>query len=163
MIRASRLRSIGQLAAIGLLASIGNCIAAGQADPRLYGTWDLFEIQGNGMTAQVRLTIEYDRVVNSSRCSFQNKQVQAQTVSAAVITKDRITILEESVAQQEYEPGFLQCRVSLERGNIDYHLVNDKLVLQMAGQDQTVELSRSGSVFVQARQLAGMNALAAQP
>lgn len=150
------LKATLNLTACALLVAIGNSMAADNVDPRLYGKWDLFEVQGNGMTAQVWLTIEKDNLVNFSICSFEGKQVKVHTSSAAVITKNKIEILEDSEAQREYEPGFLNCRVSLDKGTMEYRLAGDNLVLRMAGHDQTVELSRSGGAFVQARQLAGV-------
>jgi len=65
-------------------------------------------------------------------------------------------ILEESEAQREYEPGFLNCKVSLEKGTFRYQLFGDKLLLHVVDHGQSVELSRSGGPFMQARQLAGM-------
>jgi len=142
------------LTACSLLLGAANCLAAGEGDPRLYGTWDLFEVRGNGMTAQVRLTIEKESLANSSLCSYEDKQVKVRTISTAVITNDEIVILEDSEAQREYEPGFLNCRVSLDKGTIRYRLVDDKLILHLVGQEQTVAVSRSGGAFIQARQLA---------
>lgn len=158
MAPANSLKAILNLTVWALLIGMSNCGAAGNSDPRLYGTWDLFEVQGNGMTAQVRLTIEKDRLANSSLCSFADKQVTVRTISSAVITRDEIVILEDSEAQREFEPGFLNCRVSVDQGTLRYRLVDDNLVLHVVGHDQTVELSRSGGPFTQARQLAGVKA-----
>lgn len=158
MKRANIHRLILNLTACSLLLGAGNSLAAGKGDPRLYGTWDLFEVRGNGMTAQVRLTIEKDSLANSSLCSFEDKQVKVETISSAMITNDEIVILEDSEAQREFEPGFLNCRVSVDKGTIRYRLVDDHLILNLVGHDQTLEVSRSGGDFIQARQLAGITA-----
>lgn len=148
------------LALSGLLisstvAAVDDFTAGESGMQELYGTWDLFEVKGNGMSARVRLTLEKGNVVNSSSCSYEDKSVHVQASSAARITDDEIMILEDSEAQGEYEPGFLNCKVSLDKGTIRYQLVDDNLVLHMVGHDEIVELSRSGGDFMQARRLAG--------
>lgn len=128
---------------------------AGGISPDLYGTWDVFEIQGNGMSARVRLTVDKGMVTNSTSCSYGDKSVRVQASSSAVITDDEISILENSKAEKEYEPGFLNCKVSLDKGIIRYEMIGDHLVLRMDGQEEVIELSRSGATFIQARRLAG--------
>jgi len=132
----------------------GNAAADG-VSPDLYGTWDVFEVQGNGMAARVRLTVAQGMVTNSTSCSYGDKSLRVQASSSAVITDDEILILENSKAEREYEPGFLNCKVSLDKGTIRYEMIGDHLVLRMAGQDEVIELSRSGATFMQARRLAG--------
>jgi len=150
------LHTILKSLACSLLIGMGNSLAAEPEDPRPYGTWDLFEVHGNGMTAQVRLTVGKGHVINSSLCSVKDKRVQVQTASPATITRNEIVILEQSEAQREYKPGFLNCKVSLDKGTFRYQLLGDKLVLHLVDHGQSVELSRSGGLFMQARQLAGM-------
>jgi len=132
----------------------GDSMAVGGARPDLYGTWDLFEVQGSGMAARVRLTIEDGIVTNSTSCSVGEKSVHVKASSTAVITHDEILILEDSRAQKDYEPGVLNCKVSLDKGAIRYEMIEGHLVLRMAGQDEVIELSRSGATFMQARRLA---------
>lgn len=144
-----------RLAIFGTLIFADGSVAGSAAPPGLYGTWDLFEIQGSGMTARVRLTVEEGRVISATSCSYADKKVHVQANSYAKITADEISIMEDNVAQREYRPGFLNCKVSLDRGTIQYRLVDDHLVLRMAGQDDAIALSRSGASFVQARRLDG--------
>ena len=132
----------------------GDSLAAGDTTPAPYGTWDLFEVQGNGMAARVRLTIEDGIVTNSTSCSSGEKRVHVKASSSAVISHDEILILEDAKAQKAYEPGFLNCKVSLDKGAIRYEMIKGHLVLRMAGQDEVIELSRSGATFMQARRLA---------
>lgn len=128
---------------------------AGGEKPDLYGTWDLFEVQGSGMAARVRLTVADGVVSNASSCSFGDRRVHVRASSPAVITDEEILILQDSMAEKEYEPGFLNCKVSLDKGVIRYQLVDDHLVLRLEGQDERIELTRSGTTFMQARRLAG--------
>lgn len=106
------------------------------------------------MAARVRLTINDGIVTNSTSCSFGEKRVHVEASSPAVISHDEILILEGAKAQEEYEPGFLNCKVSLDKGAIRYEMIKGHLVLRMAGQDEVIELSRSGATFMQARRLA---------
>jgi hypothetical protein len=43
---------------------------------------------------------------------------------------------------EEYSPGFLRCNASVQKGNMQYQLEDDSLILTMAGIDETVELNR---------------------
>jgi len=88
MMQSATLHTILKSLACSLLIGAGNSLAAEPEDPRLYGTWDLFEVHGNGMTAQVRLTVEKGHVINSSLCSFKDKRVRVQATSPAIITRD---------------------------------------------------------------------------
>jgi hypothetical protein len=44
--------------------------------------------------------------------------------------------------EKEHSPGFLRCNASVQKGNMQYQLEDDKLILTMAGIDETVELTR---------------------
>ena len=50
--------------------------------------------------------------------------------------------LEARNVEREYSPGFLKCRASIKTGTLSYEVVDGKLVLTMAGQDKSHELSR---------------------
>ena len=143
------------LALGGTSMLVGEPVAAGTR-PDLYGTWDLFEVRGSGMAARVRLTVEDGVVTNTSWCSFGENSVHVRASSPAVITDEEIAILHDSMAEKAYEPGSLNCQASLDKGTIRYELVDGHLVLRPEGQDELIELTRSGAAFVQARRLAGM-------
>ncbi len=145
------------LAISGTMIAVGSAAAGDAVPPGLYGTWDLFEVQSVGMTARVRLTVEKGRVINSTSCSFADKNVHVQVSSPARITADAISIREDRKAHKEYEPGFLNCKVSLDKGTIRYRLVGDHLVLRLAGQDEAIALSRSGATFIQASRFDGLS------
>ena len=44
--------------------------------------------------------------------------------------------------EKEHSPGFLQCNASLEKGNMQYQLEDDKLIITMAETDESVKLTR---------------------
>ena len=111
-------------------------------NPNLYGPWELMVLESAGMTIRLTLIIKTGEVIASNTCSFQEYSVQAEVSSSAVITPDQIHILESNKVQKEYSPGFLGCKASVNKGDIHYQLEGDKLILTMAGRDETVELSR---------------------
>ncbi len=121
--------------------------------PSVFGSWDLFEINAMGMTAQIRITFENSQVITSSTCTFGDKSVHATATSSAEISDSEIRILENRSAREEYSPGFLECKASVEKGTLQYTLSRNQLILQMPGDSRTFELSRSGEIFVSARQL----------
>lgn len=140
------------LAVSGTLIAIESVGGGDAVPPSLYGTWDLFEVEESGMIARVRLIVDKGSVTNSTSCSFADKSVHVQASSSARITADEISISENSRAQKEYEPGFLNCKASLDKGIIQYELVGDQLVLRKEGKEEVIELSRSGATLMQKSQ-----------
>ena len=55
---------------------------------------------------------------------------------------EEIRVLTSKNVVKEYSPGFLRCNASVQKGNMQYQLADDKLILTMAGIDETVELTR---------------------
>ncbi len=111
-------------------------------DSALYGSWELMVLESGGMTIRLTLVINAGKVIASNTCSFQEYSVLAEVASSAVITPDEIQILETNKVQKEYSPGFLRCNATVNKGDMHYQLEGDKLILTMAGKDDTVELSR---------------------
>ena len=83
-----------------------------------------------------------DENTASNTCAFEEYSVLAEVSSPAVITSEEIRVLSSNKVEKEHSPGFLQCNASVQKGNMHYQLEDDKLVLTMAGNDETVELSR---------------------
>jgi hypothetical protein len=136
-------------------AAVGNSqpYSSSGERPSVFGSWDLFEINAMGMTAQVRIAFENNQVISSSTCTFGDKSVHATANSSAEISDSEIRILENRSAKEEYSPGFLECKASVEKGILQYTLSRGQLILQMPGDGRTFELSRTGKIFVSARQL----------
>jgi tetratricopeptide (TPR) repeat protein len=114
-------------------------------NPEIYGSWKVMDLEQIGMRMQMNLIIKEDQLISYNVCSFKEHSVIAQTSSPAVITANEIQVLESSSVMKEYSPGFLQCRASIDVGNMQYQLRDGKLVLSMPGVDETFELSRSNS------------------
>ena len=114
-------------------------------NPELYGSWNLLDLEQAGMKVKLRLIIEEDKVIAHSTCFFGEYSVKAQTSSAAQITANEIRILESHVAKEEYSPGFLECTATIKAANAQYQLRDGKLFLTVPEQQETVELTRSGS------------------
>ena len=112
-------------------------------NPDIYGSWEVMNLEQIGMRIQMKLIIKENQVISSNTCSFKGYSVLAQTSSPAVITANEIQVLEASSVMKEYSPGFLQCRASIDVGNMQYQLRDGKLVLSMPGKEETYELSRS--------------------
>jgi hypothetical protein len=108
----------------------------------LYGSWELMKLERGGMSIQLTLIIKEGEVIASNTCAFEEYSVLAEVSSPAVITSEEIRVLSSNKVEKEHSPGFLQCNASVQKGNMHYQLEDDKLVLTMAGNDETVELSR---------------------
>ena len=108
----------------------------------LYGSWELMKLETGGMSIQLTLIINDGEVIASNTCAFREYSVLAEVSSPAVITSEEIQVLSSNNVVKEYSPGFLRCNASLEKGNMQYQLEDDKLILTMAGIDETVELTR---------------------
>jgi tetratricopeptide (TPR) repeat protein len=123
-------------------------------NPEIYGSWEIMNLEQSGMRMQANLIIKESQVISSTTCAFEAQVYQflqkdysvlAQTSSPAVITANEIQVLESNSVMKEYSPGLLQCRSSIDAGNMQYQLRNGKLVLSMPGKEETHELSRSNS------------------
>jgi hypothetical protein len=108
----------------------------------LYGSWELMKLETGGMSIQFTLIIKEGEVIASNTCAFEDYSVLAEVSSPAVITSEEIRVLASNKVEKEYSPGFLRCNASVKKGNMQYQLEDKKLVLTMAGKDETVELSR---------------------
>ena len=131
------------VAAILFAFSSGNALSEETAaGPDLYGSWELMKFESGGMSIQLTLIINEGEVIASNTCAFQEYSVLAEVSSPAVITPDEIRVLASNNVEKEHSPGFLQCNASLEKGNLQYQLEDGKLLLTMAGNDETVALTR---------------------
>ena len=131
------------VAAILFAFSSGNALSEETAaGPDLYGSWELMKFESGGMSIQLTLIINEGEVIASNTCAFKEYSVLAEVSSPAVITSEEIRVLSSNKVEKEHSPGFLQCNASVQKGNMHYQLEDDKLVLTMAGNDETVELSR---------------------
>ena len=132
------------LVAMTLFAFCGGNALAEETNvgPDLYGTWELMKLETGGMSIQLTLIINEGEVIASNTCAFKDYSVLAEVSSPAVITSEEIRVLASNNVQKEHSPGFLRCNASLQKGNMQYQLEDDKLILTMAGKDETVELSR---------------------
>ena len=131
------------VAAILFAFSSGNALSEETAaGPDLYGSWELMKFESGGMSIQLTLIINEGEIIASNTCAFQEYSVLAEVSSPAVITSEEIRVLASNNVEKEHSPGFLQCNASLEKGNLQYQLENDRLILTMAGMDKTVELTR---------------------
>lgn len=130
-----------------VIAVVGGKALADQSpvNPELYGSWNLLDLEQAGMRAKLLLIIEENKVIALNTCSFGEYSVTVQTSSAAEITADEIRILESNFAMEEYSPGFLQCKATIKAANAQYQLREGKLFLSVPEQEETVELTRSGS------------------
>ena len=123
--------------------SVGNALAdENNLGSDLYGSWELMKLERGGMSIQFTLIIKEGEVIASNTCAFEEYSVLAEVSSPAVITSEEIRVLSSNKVEKEHSPGFLQCNASVQKGNMHYQLEDDKLVLTMAGNDETVELSR---------------------
>ena len=119
----------------------------------IYGSWDFYELQDMGMLAQVRLIIEKDQITTTSTCFYEGKSVYVETTSPSNISGNKIFIMESSRAEKEYSPGFLKCKVSIDKNTLEYKVARGMLILDMLNNDQRLELSKSGKTFIHARKL----------
>jgi tetratricopeptide (TPR) repeat protein len=119
---------------------------AGEApvNPEVYGAWNALNLEQGGLKANLILIIEENQVVARNTCTYGEYKVVAQTSSPAVITPSEIRVLKSNLAMEEYSPGFLQCKASLNAANMQYQLRDGKLLLKVPEQGETVELSRAG-------------------
>ena len=123
--------------------SVGNALAdENNLGSDLYGSWELMKLERGGMSIQLTLIIKEGEVIASNTCAFEEYSVLAEVSSPAVITSEEIQVLSSNNVVKEYSPGFLRCNASLEKGNMQYQLKEDKLILTMAGINETVELTR---------------------
>ena len=122
-------------------------------NPEIYGSWDFFEAKGMGMTGQVRLMIDDNKVTTSNTCFFDGKQVYVETSSPALISSDEIHVLETNSNQKEYSPGFLKCKASIDKNVLQYHLSQETLNLQLSGNGDVMALSRTGKTFTPAKKV----------
>ena len=108
----------------------------------VYGSWVMIDLENAGMHIYSTLTIRPDRVDVSTRCSFGDKQVEANATTPAQITENEITVIEAKNVEKEYSPGFLNCRASIAKMSVNYRLDDGKLILFDPGTDQSHELQR---------------------
>ena len=132
------------LAVMTLFAFCGGNVLAEETnvEPDLYGSWELMKLETGGMSIQLTLIINEGEVIASNTCAFKEYSVLAEVSSPAVITSEEIRVLASNNVEKEHSPGFLRCNASLEKGNMQYQLEDGKLILTMAGIDETVELTR---------------------
>lgn len=132
------------LAVMTLFAFCGGNVLAEETnvEPDLYGSWELMKLETGGMSIQLTLIINAGEVIASNTCAFKEYSVLAEVSSPAVITSEEIRVLASNNVEKEHSPGFLRCNASLEKGNMQYQLEDGKLILTMAGIDETVELTR---------------------
>ena len=131
------------VAAILFAFSSGNALSEETtAGPDLYGSWELMKFESGGMSIQLTLIINEGEIIASNTCAFQEYSVLAEVSSPALITSEEIRVLASNNVEKEHSPGFLQCNASLEKGNLQYQLEDGKLLLTMAGNDETVALTR---------------------
>ena len=132
------------LVAMTLFTFCGGNALADEADvgSDLYGSWELMKLEMGGMSIQFTLIIKEGEIIASNTCAFQEYSVVAEVSSPAVITSEEIQVLASNNVEKEHSPGFLRCNASVEKGNMQYQLEDDKLILGMAGNDETFELSR---------------------
>ena len=135
---------VSYLVAMTLFAFCGgNCLAdESDVGSDLYGSWELMKLETGGMSIQLTLIINEGEVIASNTCAFQEYSVLAEVSSPAVITSEEIRVLASNNVVKEYSPGFLRCNASVQKGNMQYQLEDDRLILTMAGIDETVELTR---------------------
>ena len=136
--------SVSCLVAVILFALCGSNALAEEANvgSDLYGSWELMKLETGGMSIQLTLIINEGEVTASNTCAFKEYSVLAEVSSPAVITSEEIQVLSSSNVVKEYSPGFLRCNASLEKGSMQYQLKDEKLILTMAGINETVELTR---------------------
>jgi hypothetical protein len=121
----------------------GNTVAEEtNAGPDLYGSWELMKLETGGMSIQFTLIIKEDEIIASNTCAFKEYSVLAEVSAPAVITSEEIRVLASNNVEKEHSPGFLRCNASVQKGNMQYQLEDDKLILSMAGVDETVALTR---------------------
>ena len=132
------------LVAMTLFAFCGGNALADETDvgSGLYGSWELMKLEMGGMSIQFTLIINEGEIIASNTCAFKEYSVLAELSSPAVITSEEIQVLASNNVEKEHSPGFLRCNASLEKGNMQYQLEDDKLILTMAGIDESVKLAR---------------------
>ncbi len=122
----------------GMLATA----VAPDENSEVYGSWIMMDRDHAGMHIHSTLTIRPDRVDVSTRCSFGDKQVEANATTPAQITENEITVTEAKHVEKEYSPGFLNCRASISVMSVNYRLDDGKLILFKPGTDESHELHR---------------------
>ena len=100
------------------------------------------KLETGGMSIQLTLIIKEGEIIASNTCAFQEYSVLAEVSSPAVITSEEIRVLASNKVAEEYSPGFLRCNASVQKGNMQYQLEDDRLILTMSGIDEAVELTR---------------------
>ena len=135
---------VSYLVAMTLFAFCGGNALADEtnASPDLYGSWELMKLETGGMSIQFTLIIKEGEIIASNTCAFKEYSVLAEVSSPAVITSEEIQVLASNNVEKEHSPGFLRCNASVQKGNMQYQLEDDKLILTMAGIDESVELTR---------------------
>ena len=130
--------------ALAILLGSGMLAAAVAPDENLevYGSWVMIDLDHAGMHIYSTLTIRPDRVDVLTRCSIGGKQVEANATTPAQITDSEITVTEAKHVEEEYSPGFLNCRASIATMSVNYRLDDGKLILSDPGTDESHELHR---------------------
>lgn len=135
--------------ALALAILLGSGLFASASTPSegqdVYGSWVVMDLENAGMHIYTTFTIHPDRIDVASRCSYGDKQVEANATAPARVTENEITVTEARNVEREYSPGFLTCRAAIKTGTLSYKLVDAKLVLTMAGQEKSHEFSRPSS------------------
>ena len=135
---------VSYLVAMILFTFCGGNALAEETDvrPNLYGSWELMKLEAGGMSIQFTLIIKEGEIIASNTCAFKEYSVLAEASSPAEITSEEIRVLASNNVEKEHSPGFLRCNASVQKGNMQYQLEDDRLILTMAEIDETVELSR---------------------
>ena len=135
---------VSYLVAMILFTFCGGNALAEETDvrPNLYGSWELMKLEAGGMSIQFTLIIKEGEIIASNTCAFKEYSVLAEVSSPAEITSEEIRVLASNNVEKEHSPGFLRCNASVQKGNMQYQLEDDRLILTMAEIDETVELSR---------------------
>ncbi len=129
---------------LAILLGSGMIAAAVAPDENreVYGSWVMIDLDHAGMHIYSTLTIRSDRIDVLTRCSFGDKQVEANATTPAKITENEITVTEARNVEKEYSPGFLNCRASIIAMSLNYRLDDGKLILSDPGTDESHELHR---------------------
>ncbi len=131
---------------LALAILLGSAVLATAVAPdenrEVYGSWVMMDVEQAGMHIYSTLTIRPDRVEALTRCSFGDKQIEANATTPAQITENKITITEGNQVEKEYSPGFLNCRASIVAMSVNYRLEDGKLILSDPDTGESHELDR---------------------
>ena len=117
-----------------------------KSHPELYGTWhlNLSEKQSNvnGFKFAIDITIEENKVTNTTYCTYGKQSLKAYASSPIQIADNEIQVLESSEKSVIHDG--MTCSATIDKGTLSYRFENDKLYLKSKDtQDEEISATKS--------------------